>query len=437
MGKAGQIVGGLGPHFMLYIFLGILGLGVLVHLNTNANSGLNPGMITAEGAWDVVTSALAIESHLAGDRLQQFMVGGPPDVQKVTTFWQQHNKDLNNIQCGDSVYMSYYMAGHPFTNVPFAFDSAINYWKTFQPNTGSDWQQIPVGQAPLPGDIMVWDDGVDGHVAVVVNVNQAQGSTPANVIVAQANSPAIFIGNGYTDFVTPNHQEWIPWLTTPGIHLGEMDMTPDYHIRTWPGYTVVGLLRDPMLLTMGLQTGNTNLLIGLNVTLPPGLNSPYVSVAEAAAAKYGYNPILFVRQINLESGFNPNAISPAGAAGIAQFEPGTAPGWGIRVDNSQDDKPHPCSSAGLNNQLSSYLCDERFDAVMSLDAAARMMLASYNNYLGSGTAQGQIEAYKMALAAYNCGGGCVTTSINQGGMNWKQHLPAETQNYILNITGSL
>lgn len=34
-------------------------------------------------------------------------------------------------------------------------------------------------------------------------------------------------------------------------------------------------------------------------------------------------------QINEESGFNPNAVSPAGAEGIAQFIPSTWAGWGV------------------------------------------------------------------------------------------------------------
>ena len=38
------------------------------------------------------------------------------------------------------------------------------------------------------------------------------------------------------------------------------------------------------------------------------------------------SPGYFVRQINLESGFNPNAVSPSGAVGIAQSMPSTAAG---------------------------------------------------------------------------------------------------------------
>ena len=48
-----------------------------------------------------------------------------------------------------------------------------------------------------------------------------------------------------------------------------------------------------------------------------------------AAAKASGLPISVVAaQINLESGFNPQAVSPTGAEGIAQFEPSTWTSWG-------------------------------------------------------------------------------------------------------------
>ena len=49
--------------------------------------------------------------------------------------------------------------------------------------------------------------------------------------------------------------------------------------------------------------------------------------ARQAAQKIGLDPDIFMRQIQQESGFNPTAKSPAGAAGIAQFMPATARAW--------------------------------------------------------------------------------------------------------------
>lgn len=47
----------------------------------------------------------------------------------------------------------------------------------------------------------------------------------------------------------------------------------------------------------------------------------YREEARKAAAKHGVPPELFLAQIQQESGFNPNARSPAGAIGIAQIVP--------------------------------------------------------------------------------------------------------------------
>ncbi len=73
-----------------------------------------------------------------------------------------------------------------------------------------------------------------------------------------------------------------------------------------------------------------------NNPVPPPVNLPksqYIAIAQQDAANAGISPDYFVRQINQESGFNPNAYSPAGAEGIAQFEPGTAAGLGINPWN--------------------------------------------------------------------------------------------------------
>ena len=132
------------------------------------------------------------------------------------------------------------------------------------------------------------------------------------------------------------------------------------------------------------------------ITLP---KSQYVAIARQDAINAGISPDYFVRQINQESGFNPNALSPAGAEGIAQFEPGTAAGLGI-------------------NPL---------DPVVALNAAAHLMANYSHNYGGN---------YAMALAAYNGGSGTVQYAINAcGAANWMNCLPGQTRNYILVIMG--
>jgi hypothetical protein len=58
--------------------------------------------------------------------------------------------------------------------------------------------------------------------------------------------------------------------------------------------------------------------------------SQYEPVARAAARRYGVDEELFVRLITAESGWNPGAVSPAGAIGLGQLMPGTAADLGVK-----------------------------------------------------------------------------------------------------------
>src|SRR5438128_2729353 len=100
----------------------------------------------------------------------------------------------------------------------------------------------------------------------------------------------------------------------------------------------------------------------------------YRALATSYANQVGVNPSIFINQIQQESGFNPNAMSPAGAIGIAQFMPGTAQGL------------------GLNPR----------DPVASLKAAALYDANNLKAYNGD---------YPKMLAAYNCGSGCVNNAV--------------------------
>lgn len=86
----------------------------------------------------------------------------------------------------------------------------------------------------------------------------------------------------------------------------------------------------------------------------------------------------------VESAFEPQAVSPAGAAGLWQLMPATARRFGLTVDAS---------------------CDERFDPRRSTEAAAR-----YLRWLN-----GHFRDWPLALAAYNCGEGAMTGFLRQCG----------------------
>jgi hypothetical protein len=58
-------------------------------------------------------------------------------------------------------------------------------------------------------------------------------------------------------------------------------------------------------------------------SVPSYVPKAYDSWVSQAAAGTGLPAAVVAAQLNLESGFNPAAVSPTGAEGIAQFEPGT------------------------------------------------------------------------------------------------------------------
>jgi soluble lytic murein transglycosylase-like protein len=114
---------------------------------------------------------------------------------------------------------------------------------------------------------------------------------------------------------------------------------------------------------------------------------PYGAEITAAAKKYGLDPALLAGLVKQESGFNPNAGSPAGARGLTQLMPGTAAGLGV------------------TNVL---------DPVQSLDGGAKYLRAQLDAFGGD---------VARALAAYNAGPGAVK---RYGGVPPY----AETQNYV-------
>jgi len=132
-------------------------------------------------------------------------------------------------------------------------------------------------------------------------------------------------------------------------------------------------------------------------TAPSCGSTDYRCQARADALDNGISADLFERQINEESGFKPNAVSRAGAVGIAQIMPSTAKSWGVNP----------------------------WDPAASLLAAAKAM-SWYQSQYGS---------FDKALACYNAGCSSLLTAEKGCGWNWKACLPAETQRYIAVIGG--
>jgi hypothetical protein len=164
-------------------------------------------------------------------------------------------------------------------------------------------------------------------------------------------------------------------------------------------FTSLGVLIHNVQVNWQVQAHQNMSQAQTNPNLPAMViaDSQYVSVAQQAALAASISPVYFVRQINQESRFNPNAVSPAGAEGIAQFMPSTA------------------ASLGVNP----------WDPTQALYGAARMMASSYHQY----------GDYAKALAAYNAGPGQLQSAMYACGVNWLSCMPAETQNYVYVIMG--
>jgi hypothetical protein len=104
--------------------------------------------------------------------------------------------------------------------------------------------------------------------------------------------------------------------------------------------------------------------------LPSFVPAQYREAILRSAARWNVSPGLLAAQLMAESGFNPRAVSPAGALGIAQFMPATARSYGLR---------------------------DPFDPIASIDAQAHLMSDLLR----------QFHSVPLALAAYNAGAGAV------------------------------
>lgn len=106
----------------------------------------------------------------------------------------------------------------------------------------------------------------------------------------------------------------------------------------------------------------------------------------------------------LESGFVKHATSHKGATGYWQFMPETARAFGLRVDEE---------------------VDERKDLIKSTHAAAKYILALYDEF----------ESWTLVAAAYNVGSGSLHSAMQKQGEDnyFKLKLNKETASYVFRL----
>ena len=131
---------------------------------------------------------------------------------------------------------------------------------------------------------------------------------------------------------------------------------------------------------------------GAATALPAYVPDRFRDALVAAATRWNVSAGLLAAQLMAESNFNPFAVSPAGAQGIAQFMPATAAAYGL---------------------------GDPFDAEAAIDAQAHLMSDLLRQFGGS---------VSLALAAYNAGPAPV------GACGCVPPYP-ETQAYVARILG--
>jgi hypothetical protein len=109
---------------------------------------------------------------------------------------------------------------------------------------------------------------------------------------------------------------------------------------------------------------------GSGAALPSFVPPAYREALLRSASRWNVSAGMLAAQLMAESGFNPRAVSPAGALGIAQFMPATARSYGLH---------------------------DPFDPIAAIDAQAHLMSDLLRRF----------HSIPLAVAGYNAGAGAV------------------------------
>ena len=111
----------------------------------------------------------------------------------------------------------------------------------------------------------------------------------------------------------------------------------------------------------------------------------YDPLIMSAARKYGHEPNLLRAIMNVESRFNPNAVSPKGAIGLMQVMPATAQSLG--VPNARETLFEPATNIDAGAQYLQRLATE-------FDGDLQLMVAAYN------AGEGAVKRHNNAIPPY-------------------------------------
>lgn len=145
---------------------------------------------------------------------------------------------------------------------------------------------------------------------------------------------------------------------------------------------------------------------GVSGAVAGSYTGKYATEINKAAATYGVDPNLIAAMIQQESGFNPRAVSHAGAKGLMQLMPATARGLGVK-DSFNPEQNIMGGTKYIAQQLKAFGGD------------IEMALAAYNAGPGNVRKYGGIPPFAetqkyvpKVLANYNALGGASSGSIS-------------------------
>ena len=196
---------------------------------------------------------------------------------------------------------------------------------------------------------------------------------------AQADGIRLIVTSGYrSDAEQAELYERHPdpkWVAPPGKSLHRFGTELDLGPPSAYGWLARNARRfhfiqryawEPWHYGYGLNPRSAPAVADGRSAVPSFVPAAYRDSIARAASRWNVSAALLAAQIYVESGFNPFAVSPAGARGIAQFMPGTARTYGLR---------------------------NPFDPRESISAQAHLMRDLLR----------QFASVSLALAAYNAG----------------------------------
>lgn len=161
----------------------------------------------------------------------------------------------------------------------------------------------------------------------------------------------------------------------------------------------------------------------------------YFPKAEAILKKQNV-PAEFAVLLALESGFNANAVSGAGAVGYWQIMDDVAKEYGLKIPVKEKlvavkkTKNKLSAKDTAHHKKAKLQIDDRKNFVRSTNAAAHYLKDRSRNLNGD---------WLLIAASYNCGVGNVWDAMKKCGKTdpsfWdiKNYLPAETRAYVMNF----